>query len=953
MAKDLTTLLSPKTVAVIGASRHPQKVGAIVLKNILDSGFPGQVYPVNPQAEKINNLKCYPDIKNLPKAVDLAILAIPAAQTLTVLNQIGEKGIQNAVVLAAGFKEIGNEGEKLEKELIEIAKRFKLNILGPNCLGFVNNLCPINASFGQPALQPGNLRFISQSGAIAASLFDWCREIKLGFSHFVSLGNKAVLNENDFLEYFQNKSQKTLTPIDQKGLSYVRPIGLYLESISDGKKFLDLMSQISQTDPIFILKPGKTLAAAQAMQSHTGALAGEDEVLDAVLQQAGAIRCETLQDFFDLARALAWENAPAGPKVAIVSNAGGPAVVSADAVVKEGLELAKFDTQTQTKLSQVLPRSANILNPIDVLGDALSDRFAKACEIILQKNAADALVIILTPQLMTQIGKTAQIIGELSQKYQQPIFCSFMGGSLVAEGEKLLNEYKVPTFAFPEQAIAAVGALWRFKKHPETPVAIGPKQTLMIQPNLAQIQEIIAQASKNQQKILDNFQANQLISSIWIPTPPTQAVSDLKEAQKIAQTYGWPVVLKLSSPGLLHKKEIGGVFTDLGNREQLEIAWNKLERKISQLEAIIRGSVKIQIQKDILDGVEVLMGVKQDSTFGPVLLFGAGGSLTELIADRNLHLLPVEIPQAQRLVKKSKIFSALKGEAGEPAYALDKLYAVVVRLGKLATLVPEILEIEINPAIVTLNDVWAVDTKVILKPGQLKPATPPQFQVATAVSREIPAGNFHFFAFATEKPLLAQPGQYITVKVAQNRINCYSIAGQENSHHFNLLVDITPGGLGSKFFENLKVGDKIAFLGPFGVFTLKPNDGAKRLLFLGTGCGLSPLKRMIETTLIEQKLQTPIHLYLGLNYPQDVFWQDYFDKLTRQYPNFSYKIVIWKPDKNWRGFTGFITDFVKKDFPNTRECTAYLCGSQPMIESATKLLLETGCPKERIYTEKL
>lgn len=949
MPRDLSSLFSPKSIAVIGASRTPEKVGAVVLKNIIESEFPGHIYPVNPNAENINGLPCYPDVSSLPEKVDLAVVALPATLVIDTLNQIGEKGIKNAVVFAAGFKETGAEGAILEKQLSDVAQKYGLNLLGPNCLGFLNNFCPVNVTFGEAVKQPGNLRFVTQSGAIAASLFDWCKSTGLGLSHFVTLGNKTVLNENDVLHYFQSLPPVTLQPADQEGLSTVFPIGLYLESISNGNDFLHLTSQIAQTYPLFIIKPGKTKAAAKAMQSHTGAIAGEDAVLDAVLSQAGVVRCQTLQDFFDVARAFAWENAPLGPKIAIISNAGGPAVISADAVVQEGLELAEFDAQTEEQLQKILPSSASTYNPIDILGDALADRFAQASEVILQTNQADALMIILTPQVMTQIEKTAEFIGALSKKYQKPIFCSFIGGSLIAEGEKKLNEYRIPSFRFPERAISTISAMWKWKKFLQTKVSIGASHTAE-QFNTDQAKGIVAKAIEANQITLDNLQSNELITSFGIPTPPTQAVAQLEEAKQAAGSIGWPVVLKLSAPGLLHKKAVGGVVTDIWNENHLETACNELQYKISQLDQEIRDHVRIQVQKDVVNGIEVIVGVKKDPTFGQILLFGAGGSMAELIADRNLHLLPMDIPQIKHLVEGSKIFPLLKGN-GEPALALEKLYNLIYRLGKLAENIPDISEIEINPVIVTLNDVWAVDAKVLLTGETNKVVKPSPFKIATTISHTILASHYHEFVFESEQQLVYKPGQYISIKVANDRINCYSIAGQESPNRFNLLVDTSPGGPGSKFFENLKVGDKITYLGPFGIFTFKPDDGASQVLFLGTGSGCSPLRCMLDGAL-KQNAQTPMTLYFGLRHSSDVFWKDYFEKLTQQYPNFKYKLVLSKPDTGWQGQVGHITDLVNSDFPDASGCSAYLCGNKQMVEQATEILQAQGCPKERIYSEK-
>ena len=951
MPRDLTSFFYPKSVAVIGASRSPEKVGAIILKNIIDSNFKGAIYPVNPKADVINNLKCFKDVASLPEAPNLAIIATPAAQVLEALDELGIKGTKNVVVIASGFKEVGADGKKLENDLISAAKKHNINLLGPNCLGFVNNLCPINTTFGELASEPGNLRFITQSGAIAASIFDWCKSIGLGFNEFITLGNKTVMNENDFLQYFLEQSKKRALA-EKSGQKNMRPIGLYLESISNGGEFLRITNQITKKDPIFIIKPGKTKAGASAMMSHTGAIAGEDSILDAVLHQAGVIRCQTLEDFFDLARAFSWQDAPMGPKVAIISNAGGPAVISADAVIAEGLELAEFDDNTKKQLSEILPRSASIMNPIDVLGDALADRYGAAADIVLKNDGVHALLIILTPQIVTQIEKTAELIGGLSKKYKQPIFCSFIGGNLIAKGEQKLNEYKLPSFRFPERAIAALGAMWRFKKQRDKIEKVSTFPKLKVLANAQKIKKIMEDAKNSGQGSLDNFQANEILSAVGIATPPTKLVSNFVEATKFAKKQGWPVVLKISSPGLLHKKDIGGVITNIGNIKQLDRAWDRLERKITELDPQIKSQVNIQIQKNITEGIEVIVGVKKDSTFGWVMLFGAGGSLAELIADRNLHLLPIAIHEAKKLIAQSKAFTLLKGNESEPAYALDKLCELMVKLGKLAEIVPEATDLEINPVIVTLNNAWAIDGKVILESAKAKPVNAPKFLVATTLKNTVLSSTFHYCELKTEGTFVSAPGQYISVKVANDRINCYSIASRDSQDKLGLLVDTKPSGPGSKFFENVKPADKISFLGPFGIFTLKLNDGAKHLLFLGTGSGCAPLRRMIDAALKEHKTKLPITLYIGLNYVNDIFWYDYFSKLSKTHHNFNFKIAIFKPDKTWKGETGFITELVKKDFPDARYCAAYLCGNKFMIADATKILLDRGCPKERIYTEK-
>ena len=966
--KSLEYLFNPMSVAIVGASQEPQKLGAIVLKNIIDSGFKGQIYPVNPKYQTLKDLPCYKRLADLPESPDLAILAVPALAVVQILNDCKQKQIKNAVVFAAGYKEMDAEGIKMEKELAKTAKDAGINLLGPNCLGFVNNLTPINATFGQPPKKAGNLRFVTQSGAIATSLFDWCEQNELGLSSVITLGNKTVLDENDVLDYFLTEDQ-SLASIDRQGLSNLDPIGLYLEAISDGPKFLQLAKQICRTNPIFLLKPGKTPSAQKAMSSHTGAIAQEDDILQALVEQAGIIRCQTLQEFFDFAKAFSWENIPVRPKVAVVSNAGGPAVVSADAITLAGLELAQVDEETKKKLGEILPRAASLINPVDVLGDALADRYAQAIEILLQKSEVDSLLVLLTPQIMTQIEKTAWVIGEMSQKYQKPIFCSFMGGTSVAYGEGILNKYKIPSFNYPEEAISAISAMYKYKlardrlntedliqtadqTKVETTTTKAGQKNPVASDSIRQAKQLIQTALKNNQEALDNLGADEVIASAGIPTPPTASPKNLQEALAFVDKNGYPVVLKLSSPKLLHKREVGGIILDITTSQQLTEAWEHLTRRASELPPELRQNMGFQIQKDVSKGVELIVGIKQDPTFGSVLLFGAGGMFAELIADRNLHLLPITLDEAKKLVEKSKVYKVLKGKGQEPPYALEKLYQLIVDLAQLAQSLPEIKELEINPVIIDINNVWAVDTKVLLAEDKTLPSPASAFKLAGCLSHKLLASKFNQYDFESEQPLKLAPGQYINVKVAPNTIRAYSVAFQPDEKHFSLLVDTRPGGPGSQFFENLKAGDVLTYMGPFGQFIFKPDDGADELLFLATGSGISAIRCMIESALIDHKITKPIKLYYGLTHEGEIFWQNYWDDLKKKYPNFSYQICLYKPTGNWQGPTGFITKLVEQDYSNAGECSAYLCGHKNMLEDATKLLLRLGCPKERIYTER-
>ncbi len=708
----MTKLLNPKSIAILGASRDEKKIGHIIFKNIVNSGFSGKIFPVNPNAGDLAGVKCYADYKDLPEAPELAVLAVPAKIAVNLLENIAKKGTRNVVILSSGFKETGVKGVELENDLRVLAEKHKLNILGPNCLGFLNVPGHLNVTFAQAGGMTGNLRFISQSGALAAGIFDWAAHHRLGFSEFITIGNKTVLNENDFLRYWLKQSNKSLP---DPGLSKYRPVGLYLESISAGEEFLNLVSKISLTDPVFILKPGKSESAQTAMRSHTGSMAGDDAVADEAFREAGAIRCEGLEDMFDMARIFSWENAPRGPKIAIISNAGGLGVISADAIVKEGLQLANLSRKTLEKLHEKLPSVASALNPVDVLGDALADRYADAINSVLSEKEVDALVVILTPQVMTEIEATANVIGSLAEKYGKPVVCSFVGGDLIDIGEEVLNKFKIPSFRFPERAIKAVGRMWQWQmKVQSKKYEAKNKVRVALLPNntVNKINQIVKSVKSESQEVLSILQADKILNLGGIKTPKNTVVKNLDEAQKFAQTCGWPVVLKISSPEMIHKTDASGVIVNIDNPEKLAAAWKKINQTAVKLS---KKYFSVNVQQQIPPGVEVIVGIKYDESFGNILMLGAGGVLTELIADRNLNLLPTDERGAEKLLARSKVYPLLKGFRGQKPVAFKKLTELLVRLGRLAEAVPLFKEITINPVLVNQKGAVATDTRIILK----------------------------------------------------------------------------------------------------------------------------------------------------------------------------------------------------------------------------------------------
>lgn len=691
MSRNLDRLFRPSSVAVVGASNNKQKLGAIILKSLIESGYLGNIYPINPKETSILRLPCYSIVTDLPQSPDLILIALPADLVPNQIELAGKIKAGGVVVYSAGFSESGEDGRVLQDQIKLLADKYSLPILGPNCLGFANLAVPINATFGKLPKTKGSIRLISQSGAIATGFFDWCNTTDLGLQDFVSIGNKVNLGEEDILEYFDNHQVDIGKTTNE---AKVTPIGLYLESISDGEKLINIASKISSNNPIFALKPGKSSKARQAMQSHTGALAGEDSILETAFTKAGILRCDDLGEFFHLARALSWENAPLGPEVAVVSNAGGPAVLVTDQIEKKGLKVAEFSEQTNQMLAKILPRMASFHNPVDVLGDALANRFDQALDIVLAEKQVNSVIVILTPQLMTQISATAKIIGKYQTKYRKTILCSFIGGDTTKEGEEVLNKNRIPSLPFPEMAVNILAKMWQWQNW---------KNNQIIKSNSSN------KTSTPKTKDILKLNGSEIMSLIGINTPASQYITDQHEANSFVSTYKFPVVMKIISQSMLHKTEAGGVITEINDYVKLEESWKKLKANTINLNE----KWSIEIQKEIQNGVEVIIGIKKDPNFGSVLLFGAGGKYAELMEDRNLLILPVNDIEIKQLIEKSKVFKFLNGYRNGDRFAIEKLTDAVIKLTQSIQYLDQIKEIEINPLIVTKDNVYAVDPKVI------------------------------------------------------------------------------------------------------------------------------------------------------------------------------------------------------------------------------------------------
>ncbi len=712
---DLHQFFFPQSIAIVGASRDEKKIGHMILNNIIDGGFSGEVYPVNPRAESIGALSCVATYADIPVIPDLAIVTIPAEAVPAIVEEIAKKGTKNIVIISAGFREVGSEGNALEEKILALADVYNLRILGPNCLGFVNTRTKLNATFGIPLHHFGPLRFISQSGAIASSIFDWSESIGVGLEEVITIGNKATIGENDILAYWATDNAEVPYAADA-GYSGYRPIGMYLESIQSGERLVEIASEISMSHPICLLKPGRSLAAKEAMHSHTGALAGEDRILDVACERAGILRCSGVEDLYDITRTFAWVRAPEGPRVAIISNAGGPAVVSTDCLQDAGLVLAPLSQKTRDILSEHLPRAASIRNPIDVLGDALNDRYAAALEAVLKEKTVDAVLVIVTPQIMTDSVGIAEVIGQLTRKHRKPVICSFMGDDRIHDGEDVLHSYHIPSFRFPERAVQILGRIWWWRSWQGEQLL--RKKQKRIEPLshtvAATLTSLVSRVQGDMRTVCTSVEANTIVQTAGILVPPSAVIKTIGDIDTFVRAYGFPVVLKLSSSALVHKQDAGGVITNVRETAQLYHEWDTIKKRAAALERRYTVPVSIQIQKQVDAGVEVIVGVKRDPTFGPVLLIGSGGSFTELYRDTATTILPNTDDDIRRLLSRTAVGTILRGYRGHAPYAEEAVVVAIKRIVQIGASVSAITDIEINPLIVTSDAAYAVDGKVLL-----------------------------------------------------------------------------------------------------------------------------------------------------------------------------------------------------------------------------------------------
>ena len=705
--RTLEVFFNPKNVAVIGATEAAHSVGQSILVNLKDAPFPGAIYPVNPRHDTLLGLRCYRSIESVPEAVDLAVIATPANTVPGVIRECAEAGVPAAIIISAGFREIGEHGAALELEILQEARRGGMRIVGPNCLGLMSPHHMLNATFASAMARPGHLGFISQSGALCTAILDWSRREMVGFSAFISVGSMLDVGWSDLIQYLGD---------DPK----TRSIVLYMESVGEARSFLSAAREVALSKPIIVIKPGRTQAGAKAARSHTGALTGQDDVLDAAFRRCGVLRVNTIAELFYLAEALDKQPRPKGPRLAIVTNAGGPAVLAADALLTEGGELAELSAATIGQLNAFLPPHWSHQNPIDILGDASAERYAKAVDLAIKDPATDGTLVILAPQAMTDPAAVARQLAGLSTHNAKPLIASWMGGLDVAPGAAILKEAGIPAFPYPDSAARIFQLMWLYSANLqalyETPAEFTMEGS---GDGRGQAATLIAKARAKGRTLLTEAESKNLLAAYGIPTVPTEIANSIDEAVVAAGRLGYPVVLKLHSETITHKTDVGGVRLNLADEAAVRSAYQAIADSVRRM-ATDSDFLGVTVQPMVsAEGYELILGSSIDSQFGPVILFGGGGQLVEVYKDRAVGLPPLNTTLARRIMERTKILTALKGMRGRKSVDLAALERLIVRFSYLVTEQSWIQEIDINPLLASPDGLLALDARVVLHPADV------------------------------------------------------------------------------------------------------------------------------------------------------------------------------------------------------------------------------------------
>jgi acetyltransferase len=701
--RPLDSIFSPQSIAVIGASETPQSVGRTLMENLQKGGFAGTIYPVNPKRDSVLSIKAYPGIKAVPARPDLVVIITPAATVPGIIQDCVAMGIRGAIIISAGFKETGTPGVALERQILAEAQRGDMRIVGPNCLGVMVPNGKLNATFAADMAHSGSVAFISQSGALCTAVLDWSLRENVGFSAFVSLGSMLDVGWGDLIYHLGDDPN-------------TRSIVIYMETIGDARTFLSAAREVALTKPIIVIKPGRTAAAAKAAASHTGSLTGSGEVLEAAFQRVGVLRVETISELFDMAEVLAKQPRPRGPRLTMVTNAGGPSVIATDTLISSGAQLAELTAQTMEAFNKILPPTWSHNNPVDIIGDAGPELYAQAVDIAAKDPNTDGLLVILTPQAMTDPTATAEQLKPFAHIENKPIIASWMGAGQVEKGEEILNAANIPTFKYPDRAARAFYYMWRYNENLralyETPAAASDNGHGYIDRDRAS--KIISDVRQTGRTILTEFESKQLLAAYSIPTVETRIALTEGEAVKQAARLGFPVVLKLYSKTITHKSDVGGVQLNLRTASAVRRAWTAIETSVSK-KAGQEHFLGVTVQPMIkLEGYELIIGSSMDPQFGPVLLFGTGGQLVEVFKDRALGLPPLNATLARLMMERTRIFAALKGVRGRKCANIAALEQLLVRFSQLVVEQPWIAEIDINPLLASSERIYALDARIVL-----------------------------------------------------------------------------------------------------------------------------------------------------------------------------------------------------------------------------------------------
>lgn len=733
----LDPIFKPRSVAVLGASATPGSVGSILMHNLLANPFGGVVYPVNPKRHAVHGVLCYPDLAAVPEVVDLAVIATPAAGVPDLIQQCVARGVPAGIIISAGFSELGDSGRALERQVKEIA-RGKMRLIGPNCLGVIHPPSNLNASFAADMARPGKVALLSQSGAICTSILDWAKQSHVGFSTFVSVGAMLDVDFADLIDYFADDPN-------------TRSIILYMESIGDVRKFLSAARSAARAKHVIVVKSGRHEAGARAAASHTGALAGADAVFDAGFRRAGVLRVTTIPDLFNMSEILAMQPPPRGPALALVTNAGGPGVMATDELMTRGGQLAKLSGETLATLNAALPPFWSHANPIDILGDATAERYKVAVEACLKDPGMDGVLVLLTPQAMTDPTETARQLASFATVAKKPLLACWLGGAGVREGRDVLNRAGVPTFDSPEAAIRAFLHMVQYRRNQEllyeAPKAL-PENWM---PNAVKVRELIARARAEDRTLLDEAEAKELLLAYGLPVLPSVACRTMQEAVQAAKKVGFPVVLKLLSRTVTHKSDVGGVKLNITDEAGVCAAFDSIRAAVMQ-KVVPSAFEGVTVQPMIRDkGYELIVGSSLDQQFGPVLLFGSGGVLVEVMKDRALALPPLNRTLARRMMERTQIYTALQGVRGQAAVDVGALETMLVRFSQLVCDFDEIQEVDLNPVLASPQRILALDARVVLTP----PDQPPEKRRKLAI---------HPFPNQLTAPYTLRDGTTVTVR---------------------------------------------------------------------------------------------------------------------------------------------------------------------------------------------